>query len=74
MDPIPCDMCKKSCPNTHGYTKAYFSSTRYGGKLCGTECYMKWVLKCRKNKVKCIIPSPLEGEIKIVRTRVILNI
>ena len=69
MDPILCDVCNKSCHNTYGYNKAYFSSTKYDGKLCSTQCYMTWVLKCRKNKVKCKISSQLEGEIKIVHTR-----
>ena len=76
MEPISCDNCKGVCPYSYGQRKAYFSTTAYGGRLCGTGCALSWILKCKKNKTKGNIIGCQEGNIKMVHTRnhAILNI
>ena len=69
MEPIYCDVCKKICPNSSGYRKAYFSTTQFGGKLCSTSCCISMIIKCKENKIKCKKLSPYEGGIKIIYTR-----
>ena len=69
MEPLHCDMCQIICPNTYGYKKGYFSTTQYAGILCSTECSIRYMIDCRKKKIKAKKKILSEGDIKIVHTR-----
>ena len=66
MTVIFCDNCKGACPYSYGERKAYFSTTEYGGKLCGTGCALSWILKCKKNKINPKKMTSFDGNIQMV--------
>ena len=66
---LKCDICKGNCPNSRGSRKAYYSSTEYDGKFCGTGCVIKFILIQKKKKVKGKKVGNFDGNIKIVHLR-----